>query len=172
MRATLHTTMGDIAVTLYADATPETVANFVGLAEGTKTYTGPNASGGMSGPFYDGCIIHHVVRDFIIQTGDPTGSGRGGPGYDMPDEIVDGLRFDRPFLLAAAGEGPRSLGSQFFITLRGDDMEHLDGDYTIFGEVADEPSRDVVRAVNAVPAVGFFPICPVTIHRISIDKDQ
>src|SRR5690606_19483779 len=113
--ATLHTNRGDIRLVLFPDHAPETVANFVGLAEGTKEYTQPNAKGERSGPFYDGSIFHRVIDGFMIQGGDPTGTGRGGPGYKFGDEFHPELQFDRPYLLAMANAGPGTNGSQFFI---------------------------------------------------------
>ena len=104
--AVLHTNEGDIRVELFGDHAPKTVANFVGLAEGTKDYTGPNASGGDAGPFYDGSIVHRVISGFMIQGGDPTGTGRGGPGYQFGDEFHPELKFDRPYLLAMANARP------------------------------------------------------------------
>src|SRR4051812_17616884 len=94
--ATLHTSLGDIRVALFSDHAPKTVANFVGLAQGAKEYSQPNAKGGNAGPFYDGSIFHRVIAGFMIQGGDPTGTGRGGPGYQFEDEFHPDLRFDRP----------------------------------------------------------------------------
>ena len=105
--ATLRTSEGDIRINLFPDHAPKTVANFVGLATGEKSYTQPNASGGDSGPFYDGSVFHRVISGFMLQGGDPTGTGRGGPGYQFADEFHPDLRFDRPYLLAMANAGPR-----------------------------------------------------------------
>src|SRR3712207_7184731 len=105
-----------IRITLFPDHAPKTVANFVGLATGEKDYTQQNASGGRSGPFYDGSVFHRVISGFMIQGGDPTGTGRGGPGYQFADEFHPDLRFDRPYLLAMANAGPGTNGSQVFIT--------------------------------------------------------
>ena len=105
--ATLHTNRGDIKIALFGNHAPKTVANFVGLAQGSKDYSTENASGGSSGPFYDGAVFHRVIDGFMIQGGDPTGTGRGGPGYQFADEFHPELQFDKPYLLAMANAGPR-----------------------------------------------------------------
>ena len=146
--ATLHTNHGDIVLTLFDDHAPKTVANFVGLADGTKPYRDQDGQPG-AGPYYDGVIFHRVIPGFMIQGGDPTGSGRGGPGYTFGDEIHPDLVFDRPYLLAMANAGPGTNGSQFFITVG--PATWLNRKHTIFGEVADAASRAVVEAIAAVP---------------------
>jgi peptidyl-prolyl cis-trans isomerase A (cyclophilin A) len=143
--ATLRTNKGDIRITLFPDHAPKTVRNFVGLATGEGQYTTENASGGKSGPFYNGSIFHRVISGFMIQGGDPTGTGMGGPGYKFADEFSPDLRFDRPYLLAMANAGPGTNGSQFFITVG--PTPHLNRKHTIFGEVADAESRAVVDAI-------------------------
>jgi peptidyl-prolyl cis-trans isomerase A (cyclophilin A) len=143
--ATLRTNRGDIRIVLFPDHAPKTVDNFVGLATGQKPYSQPNASGGNSGPFYDGSVFHRVIGGFMIQGGDPTGTGRGGPGYQFGDEFHPELQFDRPYLLAMANAGPGTNGSQFFITVG--PTPHLNRRHTIFGEVADAESRAVVDAI-------------------------
>jgi peptidyl-prolyl cis-trans isomerase A (cyclophilin A) len=147
--ATLRTSEGDIRITLFADQAPKTVANFVGLATGDKDYSEPNASGGDSGPFYDGSVFHRVISGFMVQGGDPRGTGTGGPGYAFDDEFHPDLRFDRPYLLAMANAGLRgghgTNGSQFFITVV--PTPHLNRKHSIFGEVADAESRAVVDAI-------------------------
>jgi peptidyl-prolyl cis-trans isomerase A (cyclophilin A) len=145
--ATLRTNQGDIRINLFPDHAPKTVANFVGLATGEKPYSQPNAKGGTSGPFYDGSVFHRVIGGFMIQGGDPTGTGRGGPGYQFADEFHPDLRFDRPYLLAMANAGPGTNGSQFFITVG--PTPHLNRRHTIFGEVADAESRAVVDSIAA-----------------------
>ncbi len=117
--AVIHTNRGDIKVDLFPNHAPKTVENFVGLADGSKEYSKPNASGGNSGPFYDGSVFHRVIAGFMIQGGDPTGTGMGGPpGYQFGDEFhPPELQFDRPYLLAMANAGPGTNGSQFFITV-------------------------------------------------------
>ncbi len=143
--ATLHTNRGDIKIALFGNHAPKTVANFVGLAQGTKEYSTQNAHGGSSGPFYDGAIFHRVIDGFMIQGGDPTGTGRGGPGYKFGDEFHPELQFDKPYLLAMANAGPGTNGSQFFITVG--KTPHLNRKHTIFGEVVDPESQKVVDAI-------------------------
>ena len=145
--ATLHTNRGDIVIELFGNHAPATVDNFVGLAQGTKEYKTENASGATSGPFYDGAIFHRVIDGFMIQGGDPTGTGRGGPGYMFADEFHPELRFDRPYLLAMANAGPGTNGSQFFITTG--KTPHLNNHHTIFGEVTDAESQKVIDAISS-----------------------
>jgi peptidyl-prolyl cis-trans isomerase A (cyclophilin A) len=147
--ATLRTNQGDIRIVLFPNHAPKTVANFVGLATGEKAYSQPNAAGGTAGPFYDGSVFHRVIGGFMIQGGDPTGTGRGGPGYQFADEFHPDLQFDRPYLLAMANAGPGTNGSQFFITVG--PTPHLNRRHTIFGEVADAESRAVVDAIASTP---------------------
>jgi peptidyl-prolyl cis-trans isomerase A (cyclophilin A) len=145
LHATLHTNSGAIRIQLFPDHAPKTVRNFVELAEGTQE--GPN----FGKKFYDGLIFHRVIAGFMIQGGDPTGTGTGGPGYAFDDEIHPELSFTAPYLLAMANAGVRggrgTNGSQFFITVG--TPTHLQGKHTIFGEVADEPSRSVVDAITS-----------------------
>lgn len=165
--ATLRTSEGDIVVTLFPDHAPKTVENFVGLATGDKAYKQPNASGGSSGPFYDGSVFHRVISGFMLQGGDPTGTGRGGPGYQFGDEFHPDLRFDKPYLLAMANAGPGTNGSQFFITVG--PTPHLNRKHTIFGEVADAASRAVVDKIAAAPTGrGDRPLTDVVIERIEL----
>jgi peptidyl-prolyl cis-trans isomerase A (cyclophilin A) len=168
-RAVLHTSQGDIALDLFSDQAPKTVSNFVGLAEGTVEYSEPNAEGGDTGPFYDGTVFHRVIAGFMIQAGDPTGSGRGGPGYRFADEFHPGLQFDRPYLLAMANAGPNTNGSQFFITVA--PAQHLNFKHTIFGEVADADSRAVVDAIaQTTTGAGDRPVTDVVIERVEIER--
>lgn len=165
--ATLHTNRGDIKIALFGNHAPKTVANFVGLAQGTKDYSTQNASGGASGPFYDGAIFHRVIRGFMIQGGDPTGTGRGGPGYKFADEFHPELQFDKPYLLAMANAGPGTNGSQFFITVG--PTPHLTRKHTIFGEVVDPDSQKVVDAIATTPTDGMDrPDDDVVIESITI----
>jgi peptidyl-prolyl cis-trans isomerase A (cyclophilin A) len=165
--ATLKTNRGDIRILLFADHAPKTVDNFVGLATGRKEYTQPNASGGNSGPFYDGSVFHRVIGGFMLQGGDPTGTGRGGPGYQFADEFHPELQFDRPYLLAMANAGPGTNGSQFFITVG--PTPHLNRRHTIFGEVADAESRAVVDAIGASRTDrSDRPVDEVVIQRVEI----
>ncbi len=167
--ATLHTTMGDIKVNLFPDHAPKTVRNFTELAEGTKEWTNPKLNAKSSAPLYDGTIFHRVISGFMIQGGDPLGTGTGGPGYRFEDEPHPELVFDKPYLLAMANAGPNTNGSQFFITVA--PTTWLNFKHTIFGEVADQSSRDVVDAIAAV-AVGAQdrPKENVVINSVTIDR--
>lgn len=170
LKATLHTSQGDIHLNLFADQAPKTVANFVGLAEGTKEYTQPNAKGENTGPFYDGSIFHRVIDGFMVQGGDPTGTGRGGPGYKFDDEFHPDLQFNTPYLLAMANAGPATNGSQFFITLA--PTTHLNFKHTIFGEVADQDSARIVDEIGTT-ATGPAdkPLEDIVIERVTIERD-
>ena len=139
--ATLHTSAGPIRIELFPNHAPKTVANFVGLAEGTQPYTDPRTGAPGSGPYYDGVIFHRVIPNFMIQGGDPTGTGRGGPGYNFNDEIHPELVFDRPYLLAMANAGApgRQRHQRLAVLHHGQRRPpHLNRKHTIFGEVADE----------------------------------
>lgn len=151
--AQIGTTRGDIWVKLFADETPITVANFVGLAEGKLS--GANKQG----TYYDGLKFHRVINNFMIQGGDPTGTGSGGPGYRFVDEIVPSLKFDRPGLLAMANAGPGTNGSQFFITHT--PTPHLTGKHTIFGEVVSKEDQAVVNSIKQGDTM-----TSITIHRV------
>jgi peptidyl-prolyl cis-trans isomerase A (cyclophilin A) len=167
LTATLHTNQGDIRINLLPFHAPKTVRNFVELAQGTREYTEKNAKGGTSGPFYDGSIFHRVITGFMIQGGDPTGTGRGGPGYRFADEFHPELQFNKPYLLAMANAGPGTNGSQFFITLG--PTTWLDRKHTIFGEVADEESRAVVDRIGSTETGrDDRPVKEVVIERVSI----
>ena len=117
LTATLHTNQGNIVIRLFPDHAPKTVRNFVELAEGGRQWTDPRTGRQTTSKLYDGTIFHRVIPDFMIQGGDPLGSGRGGPGYEFADEFHPDLRFDRPYLLAMANAGPGTNGSQFFVTV-------------------------------------------------------
>ncbi|MFC3487457.1 peptidylprolyl isomerase [Amycolatopsis roodepoortensis] len=170
LKATLHTNQGDINLNLFPDHAPKTVANFVGLAEGSKEYTQPNAQGTNSGPFYNGSIFHRVIDGFMLQGGDPTGTGRGGPGYKFGDEFHPELQFSKPYLLAMANAGPGTNGSQFFITVA--PTTHLNFKHTIFGEVADQASRDVVDAIGrTATGPADRPLNDIVIEKVSISRE-
>jgi peptidyl-prolyl cis-trans isomerase A (cyclophilin A) len=144
-QAVLHTNRGDIRINLFDNHAPKTVANFVGLAEGSKEWVDPGSGKPVERPFYDGLAFHRVIGGFMIQGGCPLGTGTGGPGYRFKDEFHPELQFDRPYLLAMANAGPNTNGSQFFITVG--KTPHLNMRHTIFGEVADQAGRDVVDAI-------------------------
>jgi peptidyl-prolyl cis-trans isomerase A (cyclophilin A) len=133
IHATFQTSAGDIVVRLLPEKAPQTVENFVGLAEGTREWLDPKSRQKVTRPLYDGTVFHRVIPEFMIQGGDPLGNGTGGPGYRFGDEIGPDNRFDRPGLLAMANAGPNTNGSQFFITEV--PTPHLDRGHTIFGEV-------------------------------------
>jgi len=146
--AILHTNRGDIEVELYEDKVPNTVENFVGLATGQKEWEDPETGETIDGePYYDDVPFHRVIEGFMIQTGDRTGTGRGGPGYTFDDEFHDDLTHDGPGVLSMANSGPNTNGSQFFITL--DATPHLDGKHAVFGEVID--GMDVVKEIGNLP---------------------
>ena len=133
MKATFHTSAGKIVCELYEKEAPKTVANFVGLAEGSKEWTHPASGKKSKDPLYSGTVFHRVIPDFMIQGGDPLGNGTGGPGYQFEDECTPKLGFDKPGRLAMANSGPRTNGSQFFITEV--PTTWLNNKHTIFGQV-------------------------------------
>jgi peptidyl-prolyl cis-trans isomerase A (cyclophilin A) len=168
--ATIHTNLGDINVNLFPDHAPKTVRNFTGLAEGTQEWTDPKVKAKSSAPLYNGTIFHRVIPGFMIQGGDPLGTGTGGPGYRFDDEPHPELTFDKPYLLAMANAGPNTNGSQFFITVA--PTAWLNFKHTIFGEVADQASRDVVDAIAAVETgAQDRPKQDVVIESITINRD-
>ena len=174
----MRTSEGDIKINLFDDKTPETVANFLGLATGEKEWADPFTGQPSHEPFYDGLTFHRIIKDFMIQGGCPLGTGTGGPGYNFDDEIVPGLTFDRPYLLAMANAGLRrgvdgkihgTNGSQFFITTV--PTEWLNGHHTIFGEVADDESKAVVDKLDSVATDrSDAPLEPVGITSIEVLK--
>ena len=171
MKAIVHTSMGDIALDLYPDHAPNTVNNFVGLARGEREWTDPRTGQKTSRPLYDGTVFHRVIKDFMIQGGDPLGNGTGGPGYQFNDEIHPELAFNEPYLLAMANAGKRmgkgTNGSQFFITVV--PTPWLQGKHTIFGKVADQASKDVVDAIISVPTgANDRPASDVVIESVEI----
>ena len=168
--ATIHTNLGDIRINLFDLQAPKTVRNFTGLAEGTQEWTDPKVRAKSTAPLYDGTIFHRVIPGFMIQGGDPLGTGTGGPGYRFEDEFHPELTFDRPYLLAMANAGPNTNGSQFFITVA--PTAWLNFKHSIFGEVADQESRDVVDAIAAVEtAPGDRPKQDVVVSSIDIARD-
>jgi peptidyl-prolyl cis-trans isomerase A (cyclophilin A) len=168
LTATLRTSQGQVVVRLFPDHAPKTVRNFVELAEGGRQWTEPSTGRATTGKLYDGTVFHRVIPDFMIQGGDPLGSGRGGPGYKFGDEIHPDLRFDRPYLLAMANAGPGTNGSQFFITVV--PTPWLNGKHTIFGEVIE--GADVVQAISqAKTDRRDRPASDVVIESVVIDRD-
>jgi cyclophilin family peptidyl-prolyl cis-trans isomerase len=158
LTATIRTNHGDIEVELYDDRAPKTVENFVNLAEhdpaaddepapSTATWEDPESGETRGDSLYAGVPFHRVIGDFMIQGGDPTGTGRGGPGYEFEDEFHDDLSHDGPGVLSMANSGPNTNGSQFFITLAA--QPHLDGKHAVFGKVTD--GMDVVETIGSLP---------------------
>jgi len=165
LQAVLKTNRGDITINLFPNHAPETVDNFVGLAEGTKPY---KAEGGKdSGPFYDGLGFHRVISGFMIQGGCPLGTGTGGPGYTFKDEPHPELVFDKPYLLAMANAGPGTNGSQFFVTVSTPNYQN--NKHTIFGEVVTGYDQvDKISKVQTQP--GDKPVKDVVIKSIDISE--
>jgi peptidyl-prolyl cis-trans isomerase A (cyclophilin A) len=163
--ATLKTSKGVIVVKLFSKDAPKTVANFVGLATGEKEWIDPRDGQHKRVPLYDGTEFHRVIPDFMIQGGDPTGTGRGSPGFTFGDEFQSGRKFDKKGILAMANRGPETNGSQFFITTS--TPHHLDGKHTIFGEVIS--GYPVVEAISQVKTMmGSRPADPVTLVSVTV----
>ncbi len=169
--ATINTNRGAIRVELFPNHAPKTVENFTGLADGSKSWTDARTRKPGEGALYDGTVFHRIISNFMIQGGDPQGDGRGGPGYQFKDEFHPELAFTKPYLLAMANAGPGTNGSQFFITVG--KTPHLTNKHTIFGEVADQASRDVVDAI-ATTAVdrGDRPKDEVVIEHIAVERSD
>ncbi len=167
LTATLTTTQGTVTVRLFPDHAPKTVRNFVELAEGGREWTDPRTRAVTKDQLYDGTIFHRVIAGFMIQGGDPLGTGTGGPGYRFADEIHPDLQFERPYLLAMANAGPGTNGSQFFITVV--PTPWLNGKHTIFGEVIG--GADVVDAISRVQTVpGDRPATDVVLQSVTIQR--
>ncbi len=166
LRAVFQTSQGDLTCVLRHDLAPVTVANFVALAEGSMPWMHPE-TGPTQEPLYDGTVFHRVIPEFMVQGGDPVGTGSGGPGYRFLDEIHRQLRFDQPGRLAMANQGPHTNGSQFFVTEV--PTPHLDGRHTIFGE-CDETSVEVVKRMTRVPSEESRPVEPLLLERVEIQR--
>jgi len=165
--AIFQTNQGTIVTELFEKDAPVTVKNFIDLAEGNKEYKDPKTGAMKKGRYYDGIIFHRVIPDFMIQGGDPTGTGMGGPGYKFQDEFKPGLAFDKPGRLAMANAGPGTNGSQFFIT----DVPtpFLNNKHTIFGQVVE--GMDVVKKIARVPKnANDKPNTPVVIEKLTIER--
>jgi len=162
------TSDGNFTARLYDAETPNTVANFVGLAEGSKEWTDPRSGRKVKQPYFNGTIFHRVIEGFMIQGGDPLGQGTGGPGYTFGDEFNPRLRHDKPGILSMANRGPNTNGGQFFITLA--PTPWLDNKHSVFGEIVD--GMDVVKKIGSTPTSkpGDRPLKPVTIESVTIEK--
>ena len=165
--AQFETTEGNFTIRLFDKEAPNTVANFVGLAEGTKEWTDPRTNQKVTQPYYDGIIFHRVIDGFMIQGGDPLGQGIGGPGYKFADEFHQSLRHSKPGILSMANAGPNTNGGQFFITLG--PTPHLDNKHSVFGEV--DSGMDIVRKIGGI-ATGprDRPLKDVVIKSVKIDR--
>jgi peptidyl-prolyl cis-trans isomerase A (cyclophilin A) len=165
--AHFDTTEGSFTIRFFDKEVPRTVANFVGLAEGTKEWKDPATGEMKKAPYYDGVIFHRVINGFMIQGGDRLGQGTGGPGYQFADEFHPSLRHDKAGILSMANAGPNTNGSQFFITL--DKTPHLDNKHSVFGQVVS--GLDVVKRIGAV-ATGRQdrPLTPVVMNRVTIER--
>jgi len=177
-RVTLETTKGDIELELYDERAPETVENFLNLARhdpaaddepapGTTTWEDPETGEIRGDSLYEGVEFHRVIDDFMLQTGDPQGTGRGGPGYTFDDEFHPELRHDGPGKLSMANSGPNTNGSQFFITL--DAQPHLDDKHAVFGEVVD--GMDVVEEIGSADTdMHDSPTTPIKIESVEVEE--
>jgi len=165
--ARFDTSEGSFVIRLFDKEAPNTVANFVGLAEGTKEWRDPSTGQKKKAPYYDGIIFHRVIQGFMIQGGDPLGQGTGGPGYTFGDEFHPSRRHDKAGILSMANAGPGTNGSQFFITLG--PTPHLDNRHSVFGEVVS--GLDVVKRIGSVPTgPQDRPVKPVVMNKVSIER--
>jgi peptidyl-prolyl cis-trans isomerase A (cyclophilin A) len=162
------TSEGNFTARLYDTETPNTVANFTGLAEGTKEWTDPRSGSKVKHPYYNGTVFHRVIDQFMIQGGDPLGQGTGGPGYTFADEFSPKLRHDQSGKLSMANRGPNTNGGQFFITLAA--TPWLDNKHSIFGEVVE--GMDVVNKIGRIPTSkpGDRPLKPITVQSVTIER--
>ncbi len=165
--AKIETSKGTLQCKLFDDKAPVTVANFIGLATGKRTWKDPRSGEWVNKPAYDGTTFHRIIKGFMIQGGDARGNGTGEPGYVIKDEIWEGAKHDKPGLLCMANRGPNTNGAQFFITDAA--AAHLDGGYTIFGECA---PVEVVHDIANVSVAGERPTQPVTIKTVTISRDE
>jgi len=166
--AVFTTSEGTFKVKLFDQEVPNTVANFVGLAEGTKEFTDPKTGQKTKRPFYDGLVFHRVIDGFMLQGGCPLGTGTGGPGYKFADEFNAKLRHAKPGILSMANAGPGTNGSQFFVTLAA--TPWLDNKHSVFGEVVE--GMDVVNKIGTAPTSkpGDRPLKPITINSVKIER--
>jgi peptidyl-prolyl cis-trans isomerase A (cyclophilin A) len=162
------TSEGNFTARLFDDETPKTVANFSGLADGSKEWTDPRTGRKVKQPYFNGTIFHRVIGGFMIQGGDPLGQGTGGPGYTFADEFNPKLRHSKAGILSMANRGPNTNGGQFFITLA--PTPWLDDKHSVFGEIVD--GMDVVEKIGSTPTSkpGDRPVKPITIESVTIEK--
>jgi peptidyl-prolyl cis-trans isomerase A (cyclophilin A) len=162
------TTEGNFTVRLFEAEAPKAVANFIGLAEGTKEFTDPKTSSKMKKPYYNGTIFHRVIAGFMIQGGDPLGQGTGDPGYTFADEFTSNKKLDKAGILAMANRGPNTNGSQYFITLA--PTPWLDGKHTVFGEVTE--GMNIIEKIGSTKTTkpGDKPVTPITVQTIKIER--
>ena len=161
------TTEGNFTIQLFEEQAPKTVANFTGLAEGTKEWTDPRSGKKMKAPLYNGTIFHRVIDGFMIQGGDPLGQGTGGPGYKFEDEFHPKLRHTKAGILSMANAGPNTNGSQFFITLG--PTPHLDRKHSVFGAVVE--GLAVVEKIGTTPTDRQDrPVTPVKMTKVTIER--
>jgi peptidyl-prolyl cis-trans isomerase A (cyclophilin A) len=162
------TSEGNFTARLFDAETPNTVANFTGLADGSKEWTDPRNGKNVKQPYYNGTVFHRVIEGFMIQGGDPLGQGTGGPGYTFADEFHPKLRHTKAGLLSMANRGPNTNGGQFFITLAA--TPWLDEKHSIFGEITE--GMDVVKKIGSTPTTkpGDRPVKPITVQSVKIEK--
>jgi peptidyl-prolyl cis-trans isomerase A (cyclophilin A) len=162
------TSEGNFTARLFDAETPNTVANFAGLADGSKEWTDPRSGRKVKQPYFNGTVFHRVIEDFMIQGGDPLGQGTGGPGYTFADEFNPTLRHSKPGILSMANRGPNTNGGQFFITLAA--TPWLDDKHSVFGEIVE--GMDVVKKIGntATSKPGDRPLKPITIQTVAIEK--
>ena len=168
LHAHFTTSEGNFSVRLFEAETPNTVANFVGLADGSKEWTDPRNGKKVKQPYYNGTIFHRVIEQFMIQGGDPLGQGTGGPGYKFADEFHPTLRHSKAGLLSMANAGPNTNGGQFFITLV--PTPWLDNKHSIFGEIT--AGMDIIEKIGhtATSKPGDRPLKPITIQSVTIER--
>src|SRR4051812_39293403 len=162
------TSEGNFTARLFDEETPKTVANFTGLADGSKEWTDPRTGKKVKTPYYNGTVFHRIIDGFMIQGGDPLGQGTGGPGYNFADEFSPKLRHDKAGILSMANRGPNTNGGQFFITLAA--TPWLDGKHTVFGEIS--KGMDVVTKIGKVATSkpGDRPLKPITVQSVTIER--
>ena len=168
MYAHFTTSEGNFSVRLFDEETPNTVANFTGLADGSKEWTDPRSGRKVNQPYFNGTVFHRVIDRFMIQGGDPLGQGTGGPGYTFADEFHPKLRHTKAGILSMANRGPNTNGGQFFITLAA--TPWLDDKHSVFGEVVEV--MDVVKKIGGTPTSkpGDRPIKAITVQTVTIEK--